>query len=348
MVMAHAFSCLAADVISEYGFPEGYGLLDGADFRSEQYHAMIALTTMSHLLKQFGWLFPVLNAMPLWLTRWVSPETYLVMREKDLLLKQTIEVVERRKTGEKEKVDRDETAGRPSMIEAFLDSSLPDAEKAPERLRGEMEAAMRAGTLTSSHGLKMATYHILANATIHERIMTILETEIPDPHVPPDLRALEQMDYLMAVLYETLRLFHGVSQRLQRIFPDRCLQYKDWTIPPGTPISMTSVHVHENAAIFPEPYEFNPDRWLPLDTNGIRLQKYLVAFGKGSRYCVGAELGKAEILTAVANVFRRFGREMRLVDCVRERDVDIVRDMFNPLASMESNGLIVAFDKKVD
>lgn len=80
----------------------------------------------------------------------------------------------------------------------------------------------------------------------------------------------------------------------------------------------------------------------------MRLQKYLVAFRKGSRSCVGQEVGKAEILTALANVSRKFGREMRLVDCVRERDVDIVHDMFNPLASQGCNGLIVAFDTKAD
>ena len=120
------------------------------------------------------------------------------------------------------------------------------------------------------------------------------------------------------------------------------------TIPPGTPISMTIVHVHDNRTIFPDPYEFKPDRWLPLDINGRHLQKYLVAFGKGSRSCVGMELEKAEILTTLANVFRRFGREMRLVDCVREGDVDMVRDMFNPLPSKQSNGLIVALDKRTE
>ena len=347
VVMAPAYACLTADVISEYAFPQGYGLLDRPDLQWEMYDAMLVLSKMSHLFKQVGWLFPVINAMPVWLTKWMSPEAYLVVMEHDVLLKQCIEVVEQRKTvGTKEKEDREQTAGRPSMIEAFLDSTLPEAEKAPERVKGEMLSAIQAGTVTSSHALKMATYHILANTSVHERFMTILEREIPDPADPPILRDLEQMDYLMAILYETLRLFHGVSQRLQRIFPDRCLQYKEWTIPPGTPMSMTSVHIHDNPTIFPKPYEFNPDRWLPLNTNGMRLQKYLVPFGKGSRSCAGMELGKAEMLTTLANVFRRFGREMRLVDCVRGRDVDIVRDEFNPLASEGSNGLIVAFDKE--
>ena len=56
------------------------------------------------------------------------------------------------------------------------------------------------------------------------------------------------------------------------------------------------------------------------------------------------DLGKAEILTTLACVFLRFGRSMRLVDVVRERDIDCVYDVFNPAPSKESNGLLVAFD----
>jgi cytochrome P450 len=111
---------------------------------------------------------------------------------------------------------------------------------------------------------------------------------------------------------------------------------------------MTSLHVHNNPDIFPNPYEFRPERWLPLQTEGQRLLKYIMAFGKGSRQCVGMELGKAEILTALANVFRRFGREMKLYNTTREKDIDICYDVFNPIPSRQSNGLMVLFDKKID
>ena len=56
---------------------------------------------------------------------------------------------------------------------------------------------------------------------------------------------------------------------------------------------------------------------------------------------MGLELGKAEFLTALANVFLRFGRSMQLIDCDRERDIDTVYDVFAPLPSRESNGLIL-------
>ena len=60
------------------------------------------------------------------------------------------------------------------------------------------------------------------------------------------------------------------------------------------------------------------------------------------------ELGKAEILTALACVFRRFGSQMRLFDTIRERDVDTVYDQFGPEPSKDSNGVLVMFDKEVD
>lgn len=42
--------------------------------------------------------------------------------------------------------------------------------------------------------------------------------------------------------------------------------------------------IHENPNIFPEPFSFKPERWLEADKD---MDKYLVAFGKGPRICLG-------------------------------------------------------------
>ena len=57
-----------------------------------------------------------------------------------------------------------------------------------------------------------------------------------------------------------------------------------------TPVGMTSVHVHHNEAVFPEPYKFKPERWLQGRPQGSPpLDRYLVAFSKGSRQCIGMQ-----------------------------------------------------------
>lgn len=51
---------------------------------------------------------------------------------------------------------------------------------------------------------------------------------------------------------------------------------------------MTSVFMHENPDIFPNPLEFRPERWLEKRPEGApQLDRYLVSFTKGSRQCLG-------------------------------------------------------------
>lgn len=86
--MTYAYACLTADVISEYSFPKGYGFLDwysGFKFNGDHYDQWMALSKTSHLFKQFGWLFPVLNLLPLWYIKLTSIETYRVMCEQQAL-----------------------------------------------------------------------------------------------------------------------------------------------------------------------------------------------------------------------------------------------------------------------
>jgi cytochrome P450 len=152
------------------------------------------------------------------------------------------------------------------------------------------------------------------------------------------------------VIKEGLRLGCGVSSRLQRIphepllFPD-FTKHRDWIIPAGTPVSMTSMLVHHDESIFPNSEKFQPERW-----EDPRLEQYLVAFSKGSRQCLGMNLAWAEMHLWVSSVFRRFGSQvirfegdegvLELVETDLE-DVRIVADRFVPIVKEGSNGVRV-------
>ena len=343
VLMTYAYASLTADVISEYTFPEGYNLLDKPEFDTEQLDAWIALSSQGHLIKQCGWLIPLFNTMPLWMTKIISPATYISLNLKKKLMKHAVDIIERR-----DQLDTKQTTSRPSLIHSFLNSELPEYEKTPDILAGESQTAIGAGTTTTTHALTTATYHILANSSVLQTLVTDLSRAIPNPINSPSLKDLEQIPYLVAVMYETLRYFHGVSHRLQRIFPDRPLKFREWSIPAGTPMSMTSMLIHTNPEIFPEPYAFKPERWVPLQTNGQRQQRYLLSFSKGTRACVRMELAKAEILMTLACVFRRCGSSMRLYDTIKERDVDVTHDHFIAATSKGSHGLMVFLEKEKD
>lgn len=90
---------------------------------------------------------------------------------------------------------------------------------------------------------------------------------------------------------------------------------------------MTSVLVHLNPTIFPEPKLFRPERWL----DNPSLSRYLVSFSKGSRGCLGINLAYAEIYLCLANVLHRFPG-MEVHDTVKE-DVEIQADYYITKAS---------------
>jgi cytochrome P450 len=131
-------------------------------------------------------------------------------------------------------------------------------------------------------------------------------TAIPDPLKYLPLSALEQLPYLTTCIQEGLRLSCSVSSRLQRICPDEDLIFNDgkkqWSIPRGTLVGMTSTIVHYDPSTFPSLKSFRPERWM----ENPRLVKYLITFSKASRQCIGINLTYAEIFLAVATIFRQY------------------------------------------
>ena len=242
---------------------------------------------------------------------------------------------------------------------------LAPSEKTLPRLADEGQVLLAAGQITTAHHLKTITYHLLAQPLVMGRLLKELETLMPSPSSPiPPMKKLETLPYLTAVLLEGFRISYGIVHRLQRIAPNDDLIYEDGTktyvIPRGTPVGMTSIHLHDHPSIFPNPRLYDPERWLNRSSakkgsnisgsenalgeiSGVdrSREKYLFNFGKGTRQCLGMNLAYAELILTLAAVFRRFGTKMQLFEVVRERDVDIVHDHFNPYAEFGSKGLRV-------
>src|SRR5436305_6382472 len=164
-----------------------------------------------------------------------------------------------------------------TVFKELLDSDLPREEKTVQRLAEEAQTVVAAGQVTTAHFLKMTSFHILANPEILRELKEELILVMPSDGSLPPISKLEKLPYLSAVVSEGFRKSYGVTQRLPRVSPDAPLIYKDWVIPAGTPVGMTSIFMHDNPHYFPIPEVFDPDRWLESDSQR-RLGKYLVNF----------------------------------------------------------------------
>lgn len=165
-------------------------------------------------------------------------------------------------------------------------ADTPESEKSAARFRNAAGQLINAGSDTSTNTLHMITWHVLSDKQILDRLRAEIAKVQPNPRHPAPLRQLEQLPYLTAVIMEGLRIGTGVAQASPRVAPDRSIWYKDWEIPAGTPVGMSSPDVHFNGAIFPQPEKFDPERWMDREKR-VQLEKCLVPFSKGTRMCLG-------------------------------------------------------------
>lgn len=335
--MVHAYSALTQDVITEYCYSDCRNVLDMEDFSPWYFELVQKPSELSHLIKQFPRLLPALNLLPNWWVRATNPLFAQLRAQQEGYSLQVQSIL-----SDKEQAGSDR---HPTVFHSLRDDpELPPSEKALSRLVMEAQSLIGAGTLTSTHMLSMTTYHILANPPVLSKLMAELEKAIPDTATIPSLQELEHLPYLSAVICEGLRISYGTVHRLQRVHPDKSLIFRDWTIPPGTPVGMSPQDMHDDPNVFPEPRKYDPSRWLGSE-KGEKL-KYLLNFGRGTRQCVGMNLAQAEFHLAIAMVFRKLGAQMQLYDTDRERDVDIKHDFFVTNPSLDSRGVRVSFKER--
>lgn len=175
--------------------------------------------------------------------------------------------------------------------EILSSKSLPSLDKTHQRLADEADILVGAGVETTAFALCVGVFHIVNTPQIYRKLKNELLEALPDgDENMPSLLELEKLPYLKACIQESLRLSYGVSARNPRRHPDRNLNYKgQYIIPKGTKISMTIVDVHHDERIYPNSRCFHPERWLnnPIAPDGQPLDHYLMAFGRGTRMCLG-------------------------------------------------------------
>jgi len=104
------------------------------------------------------------------------------------------------------------------------------------------------------------------------------------------------------------------------------MTYRDDLIPAGSSVGMSALFVERDPEIFPDPEAFIPERWLEPGA-AAKLERYLLAFGKGPRACVGMHVAYAELYSVLATVFRRFGDKLELYKTTWE-DVEPFHEYF--------------------
>jgi cytochrome P450 len=335
--MAEVYRALAVDVVSDLSLPEAHNLLETPDFGAAHSDFVRGVTELSLWNRHLLVVNRMLEALPLWFIELQGQTALNVVNSVNGQKEQAVRVI--RNNGK-----AITSKSFPVIMNEVYKSDLPPQEKTQKRLYEEIAILIGAGSETTGHALATITCHVLEAPQILKK----LRDEIFDNFSKDELqdvlsyKRLENLPYLNACISEGLRLATSVSGRLPRINHAQPTTYiapssESYVIPAGFPISMSLRDLHYNASLYPNPTEFNPERWLNDDK--ARSEKGFVAFGRGARSCVGRQLAMAELQMAIANLFGRF--DVKLQEGTSRRDVDMIHDCFSAYPVRDNNNVTV-------
>ncbi|PYH47883.1 cytochrome P450 [Aspergillus saccharolyticus JOP 1030-1] len=297
--LSDAFVALTGDTITHYCYGQDWGCLRAKHFTNNGvWDAVAEITNTCHLFQVFPLVPRLLMALPRRLVGWVKPKLITVFDMQDRIARDSKACLKGSVVG-----------GPPTIYHSLSNANVPAEERSLVRLREESFVLLLAGTETTAGTLTYGMYQVLRNKEIFFK----LRKEVQSMALTSDGRVpwpqVESLPYLTGVVNESLRL-GSLVMRFSRVAPQEALYCNGYTIPPGTPMSTSSYFIHHNPVLFPNPKVFDPERWITARQEGVNLSKYLVAFTRGTRACVGMNLSYAELYTALATIVLRFDLEL--------------------------------------
>lgn len=284
-----AYSCFTSDAISGYCFGESFGFLEQEGWYPNFRDPTAATLKVSFFLRFFPWMASLL-VIGHWLINLLPADIALLIQVMQIDM--PMRVI-------KTKTDLDSGIQykRPTVFGSLLHSELDQSEKEPERLAAEAGAVMGAGTETASWALAVITFHLLTKPHLLEKLQSELRQVVDssNPRSLPPWSVLETLPYMNAVIQEGLRLSYGVSGRTARVATQEDLVYRgtfdknpvEYVIPRGYAVGMSAAIAHHDENVYPESYEFIPERWLDGNSKKRDAERASLSFSKGSRSCPG-------------------------------------------------------------
>ncbi|CAI9102361.1 OLC1v1000621C1 [Oldenlandia corymbosa var. corymbosa] len=158
-----------------------------------------------------------------------------------------------------------------------------------EEIYDQIIMILNSGYETVSTTTMMAIKYLGDHPNALEELMDehIMIRQDKSPDEPIDWLAYKRMSFTRAVIFETMRLATIVNGLLRKATND--MELNGFYIPKGWKIYAFTREINYDPILYPEPFEFNPWRW--LQDKGLESHNYQFLFGGGTRLCPGKELG---------------------------------------------------------
>lgn len=153
---------------------------------------------------------------------------------------------------------------------------------------------------------------------------------------PLTLALLGQMPYLDQIFLEVERLHPPVGGGFRGVI--KPFEFKGYQVPAGWMAQYSILMTHRLPELYPNPEQFDPDRFSPARSQPKLPTFSLIGFGGGPRICVGLAFAKLEMKLVAAHLLRHYdwqllpNQSLEPVRIPTRRPQDRLRVQFRPLS----------------
>ncbi|CAG2178521.1 unnamed protein product, partial [Oppiella nova] len=194
-----------------------------------------------------------------------------------------------------------------------------------------------AGYETTATTLSYCTYELALNPTLQDRLYEETK-DMFNEKGEMDYSVLSRLPFIDALISETLRNYPPLLRLEREAMEDIMLGNTGVKIEKGVIAEIPVYAIHHDSDHYPDPFTFNPDRFLPQNRDHIQPYTYL-PFGSGPRNCIAMRFALLEVKLALAKMSQQFR-----VSRVANTDVPVTYTS-NLLGSLQPKRLVVGIQK---
>ncbi|XP_030462675.2 cytochrome P450 CYP82D47-like isoform X2 [Syzygium oleosum] len=201
------------------------------------------------------------------------------------------------------------------------------------------------GTDTLTVALTWALSLLMNNRRALKKAQQELDTHVGKSR-PVEESDVKNLTYLQAIVKETMRLYPPAPMSGPRRSMEECTLSAGFRIPAGTRLLLNIWKIQRDERIWPNPDEFEPERFLTthenVDMRGHNFE--LIPFGAGRRSCPGTSLALHTVHLTLASLLQSFE-----ISTVSDEVMDMTESpgLLNMKASPLEVMLIPRLDQKV-
>ncbi|PQE06760.1 Cytochrome P450 protein [Rutstroemia sp. NJR-2017a BBW] len=282
------------DLIGHMSFGENFGCLDKGDYVPfvRAITAMASELTLNQMCKYYK---------IMGIRQFFTPASVMGQRKKHIGT--AMQTVQRRIAAGSEHRD----------FLHYILSANNEKGMSPAEINVNAFSLSIAGSESTATALSGAFFLMLTHAPVYRRLVE----EIRSAHMNEDditLSSIHKLEYLDAVITETLRLYPPVAITLPRCVPSGGETISGSFVPEGTTVGVHHYSTYHSPSNFHLADEFHPERWLresrDLPPFAGDNKECMQPFSYGPRNCLGKNIARAEMRLLLAKLIWRFDWEM--------------------------------------